>query len=520
MACFQGLTASKQVFLSAHGYAIFASDSFANLYSQTPDLKPIVYDIVATASSGVTGFITASGDTITLQDSSGVEMDWITWDTTLSKGTLLYRLSNPENPDLLLDTDTPADFTHSTEIIIPTSGVYIFEPIVDLCDMDGIQEVLPEGYGYDEAGNCEPLSQDQCSNIDAVQLILPESFQRTDEGECYEDICDNIAGLQRDMPTGYALSQAGLCQKVEDRQLRINEVLANVDGIDEGHEFIELFNPFPEPIDLTGYRFLIGKSLEHELILGETGPNVIPANGYVTYSDVDLGVSLLNTINSIRLVTPAGTISDELYYANPPEDSSWALIDGAWQYTDRPTAGETNIASSFGEEEVLGTQSGLAPCPSGKYRHPLTNRCRTIDTDGSLLASCDTDEYRSPDTNRCRKITSLTSVVLAPCAVGSVRNPSTNRCRKQSAATASLQPCQEGYERNPETNRCRKILSTVAAPSPLTQTASAAGVTATLPLHTAVVSTAALGVVGYGLYEWRSELGRVFRRLGTLRIKK
>ena len=72
--------------------------------------------------------------------------------------------------------------------------------------------------------------------------------------------------------------------------------------------------------------------------------------------------------------------------------------------------------------------------------------------------TCPAGKVINLDTGNCVNETRLTTTLPA-CPEGKYRNPLTNRCRAYAtAASATLKPCAEGYERNPATNRCRKIV--------------------------------------------------------------
>jgi hypothetical protein len=162
-----------------------------------------------------------------------------------------------------------------------------------------------------------------------------------------------------------------------------------------------------------------------------------------------------------------------------------------------------------------GGEVAPVPCPEGKYRNPLTNRCRNIEADASVLSSCADDEYRSPDTNRCRK-TVLAAATITPCQEGYERNPDTNRCRKIANESTAPKPCDPGQERNPDTGRCRKITATSNAANVIDQPKKQ-GLFNTNSLILGIVGVAA---VSYGVYEWRSEIGSMFGRLAARFTKK
>lgn len=531
--CFTPPDAQTKIFLSAHSYATIVTTGYIVLGGMSPDGR--------FSGSGMA----ASGGHIRLLDAEGIAHDVLGWGTSVfAEGYLVLGNPAPVAPTatqsltrktfvapLLQDTDNNrVDF----EIKVPgmrAGGVYEVHIPVDVCgDLPGVQETMPDGLGYDEAGNCELLSADLCTNLSAIQTTVPSGLVRDEtDGGCYADACPNLEHLQRTMPAGYGIKN-DTCYALEHRPILLSELLANVAGTDAGHEFIELYNPHEVPIALEGYHLEMGNEYSTRIVLAS---GVIPAYGYVAYYDDDLGFSLLNTENSIRLTAPAGNIVSQTDYSSPKEDESWALIDGVWQYTDAPTPGSRNLGVEASGGMTEGVATSRIPCPSGRYRHPITNRCRNIESDAKMLVACDADEYRNPETNRCRKITNLTAA-FTPCQVGYERNPETNRCRSAARAT-SLTPCKAGYERNPATNRCRKAGTTVTALKPCQSgyernpatnrcrkanlAANAAATPAaithaqeTAPLRTALVVTVGVGAVGYALYEWRSELSRFVRR--------
>jgi hypothetical protein len=211
--------------------------------------------------------------------------------------------------------------------------------------------------------------------------------------------------------------------------------------------------------------------------------------------------TLVNTSSRVILSAADGsTLSDTGIYNTPLDGESWAWIDNAWQYTNQPSPGAANLISLVEEVQIDATDSGLSACPAGKYRNPLTNRCRNITTDSAVLASCDTDQYRNPETGRCRKIENTS---LTPCKEGQYRSEETNRCRSiQTASTAK--PCKDNQYRSEETNRCRNLpASSVPEAAFAVQPIKDTGL--------AFIGWWALGGVallagGYAIWEWRREL--------------
>lgn len=413
-------------------------------------------DTIYTVTHQTSGSIVASGDTITLLDAANQDVDVVSWAGGLVTGATWIRKETSLGARILVDTGNLSDFVASTdpELAFPPNASYDVEPAVDVCpNLDNVQgEVLP---GY-----------------------------RIEEGMCVLDL----------LP------------------LRLTELLPNVGGADTGKEFIEIYNPTDRVADLELYRLRI----ETDSVKTHSFPadgSVNPGE-YAIFYDVQMKFTLPNTTSKVSLVgkdnTPVSTADP---YTQPADDEAWALIDGRWQYTNQPTPGAPNSLSIEDEEGISATSP--TPCPEGKYRNPLTGRCRNIESDASVLATCEPDQYRNPETGRCRKL--ATPSASAPCKENQYRSEETNRCRNIVAASAALASCKEGQERNPETNRCRNVVSSMPAAGfavePIKQGAEAFIGWWSL----GIVGTAALG---YGVWEWRHEILVYIRKIGTaIKIK-
>lgn len=522
LTCFVVSPEMDQVRIPARSASLMASPSF---------IVPADTAITSVYTNTSTNMSSTRGH-VTLFDSTGAIVDRLAWDNGASTppkypethaavapsgGSMLTRFA--ENGQYIDTDNNSVDFVVAPSAPLSAAALIDYKepvPVVDLCPtLAGIQEALPAGYDYDEAGNCELLSLDQCQNLAHIQLAVSDTMTRTDDGNCYDnalDMCKNIDGFQLTLPYEYRQLGESCKRIVPAHDIRISEVLANSTGVDTGHEFIELYNNDLVPVDLSDYVLHIGKTAEKQVGLPEV---VLQPGQFISFSDSDLDYTLLNTTSRIDLRYYDETFVDEIIpYQDPADDIAWALIDDVWQFTNQPTPGIMNASS----REVLGSENGqsddsLAACPAGKYRNPLTNRCRSIEADATVLATCDVDEYRNPETNRCRNI-ALVSTSLTPCQDGYERNPDTNRCRKITSEP-ELVPCQEGYERNPDTNRCRKLVESAAqqAVVEVEQSAQNMGTYA-------VAAVAATGIVGYGVYEWRSELAKFGRRFARLIVRK
>ncbi len=497
-----------KIYIKARDYLTIASSTYVTNHNYQPDTS-------YAATNQSSGSIVTSSDTISLIAASGQEIDSLTWTSGLSAGSAWQRSETAPGSGILVDTNSLSDFAANAHPTIPANASYDVETIIDMCpNVDGAQGSVPSGQVIDQSGNCvTPPPVDVCPNIEGIQQDVPVGYLVDDSHECQRDVCDTIPGLQiampithelidgqcveRDVcpnmtgvqltvPSGYKLDDSGCV--LDLLPLQLTEILPNATGSDTGNEFVEIYNPTDRVADLGLYVLHVGMDNEKSYQF-PTGSHIGPGE-YVVFRDTQMKFNLVNTAGRVALAGNDGVmVSQADAYANPGDDESWALINGTWQYTDQPTPGGANVASIYADEEVT-PLSSPTPCPEGKYRNPLTGRCRNIESDASVLVSCDEGHYRNPETGRCRNI---------------------------STASTELSPCKEGQERSLETNRCRNVTSSMPAAGfavePVKQDAKA------------FIGWWALGIVtlfalGYGAWEWRHEILAHTRKIGaSIKIK-
>jgi Lamin Tail Domain len=534
LTCFTPENEYLHLYVPAHGYVFAVSTVLAGA---TPTLGSDIRFSATLAGSGH----------VRLVNSTSAEVDRIGWGTAAlpeglavaspASGRVLARQS--AGASLLQDSDNNnLDFIQSAP-----KTAYIYGQLYeqqDVCyNIGGIQLSAPDGYSVDTANNCIPPPVDVCTNIDGLQVSVPVGYALDDAGLCQVDVCTNIvglqlaiaddkvfdsagdcvdfdaciniAGIQPTVPDSYILDGTGRCMLVL-LPLYITEVLPNAVGSDEGHEYVEIYNPHDTTIDLALYRLIVG--VDSPKLYAFPVGSMVEAHSYTVFSDDDMPFTLVNSISQVGMQTEDGAIIDQTpMYDSPAEGMAWSLIDASWQFTDTPTPGADNIATVVVyDPDVEEAVVGLKPCAPSQYRSPETNRCRLLVSIGSSLAACKDGQYRSEATNRCRSIASDADT-LTPCSDTQYRNVETNRCRTLASVDGSLVACKVGQERNPDTNRCRNVMSSTipAAAFAVEPVADTAG---------AFVGWWALGgiglvAVGYGVWEWRVEITKAIRRAGS-----
>ncbi len=105
-------------------------------------------------------------------------------------------------------------------------------------------------------------------------------------------------------------------------------------------EFIELYNPNSFDVDLSGW--LLKDASDNTYIIKA---KTILASGYISIMSDESHLSLNNSGDAIRLISPSSQLIDETAdYGESIEGLSWALVDDTWNWTVAPTPNTTNSA--------------------------------------------------------------------------------------------------------------------------------------------------------------------------------
>lgn len=125
--------------------------------------------------------------------------------------------------------------------------------------------------------------------------------------------------------------------------IQIDELLPNpaAPATDTNDEFVELYNPNNQDVDLNGYTVQTGLTYSYSYTIQD---KTIPANGYLVLTSGGTNLALSNAGGQARLLDNNGlTISTTTAYGEAPEGEAWALINDTWQWTTTPTPLAANI---------------------------------------------------------------------------------------------------------------------------------------------------------------------------------
>lgn len=114
---------------------------------------------------------------------------------------------------------------------------------------------------------------------------------------------------------------------------------------DETDEYIELFNPNPEPFNLKGYIIQVGTTSLHDFTF--TDDLLVPAEAYLALYSRDTGLALTNSGGQARLHDPSEMkLSETLPYTAASEGTAWTLENETWQWSTTATPGLANILTA------------------------------------------------------------------------------------------------------------------------------------------------------------------------------
>lgn len=449
LLCLTPQDTSDHIFLPSHRAATFVSKQHVTNWPNT------LYDGLFSSTLATTG------GQVRLLDAFSNEVDKVGWGGAVS----------PEQQAAAV----PSPTTLLSRILVDGTYIDSDNNATDFQLVSNINLQLSQGSLYDK--------QDLCPNIDDIQLEVPSDLVVDEKGDCVlpvDDACPNMLGVQPIVPAGYALRSDELCW-LSAAPLQITELLPNPSGSDTGKEFIELYNPNDEAVDLSDYVLKVGIAAK---AIKFTHGEVIPGNGYLAIDSATYSYSLLNSADFVALATIDGQLVDQIIpYSDPNDGAAWALFDGEWRYTTTPTPGAANILS-FDSVEPGGLVTGvaLASCAANQYRNPATGRCKLLPKQGSTLVPCKTNQVRSTETGRCRIIAAPAKATA--CPAGQTRNETTHRCRK----TVSSAPPKAGY-------------AVVGASTP----------SAYSYLVWTIVGIS-LVAAGYAVWEWHDEIAKLWRK--------
>lgn len=192
--------------------------------------------------------------------------------------------------------------------------------------------------------------------------------------------------------------------------VQITELLPNPapPQTDQNNEYIEIYNPTGQTVDISGYKLYSGLNLSYSHTIKD---GRIESGGYLVLTSSQTSLSLANSGGMAQLVAPDGqVISQTDQYSDAQEGQAWSLIDGGWQWTAIPSPMAKNQFSpansslkktktaSSGSKNGQISSTDLVANTKDKQKPPLhRNLLAAI---GILTVGYAAYEYRSDLANR------------------------------------------------------------------------------------------------------------------------
>jgi len=178
-------------------------------------------------------------------------------------------------------------------------------------------------------------------------------------------------------------------------QVMITELLPNpaAPQTDEENEFVELYNPGIDALDLDGYKVQTGSNYSYSFTITN---QTIAADGYLVLSSGNTGLTLANSAGQARLLDSNGTtVSETDAYQNAADGLAWALSDGKWQWTSTPTPGSANaITIGTPLSSSKKTASKKTTTKAAKTTKPKVKAAKTTKT--KTTATVDESDNTTP----------------------------------------------------------------------------------------------------------------------------
>lgn len=188
----------------------------------------------------------------------------------------------------------------------------------------------------------ESTNQDTGGSVDAsVQSTETTAQSSTGNSPDASDPAQQPAGESDVLETA---EQASVEQQPEVQAyplVRLSELFIDPPSPqkDAADEYIEIFNPLPLSVNLSGYQLHTGATFSRHYVIGDT---TIQPGEYLSFYARDTGLALSNNGGAARIVLPNGEAADSVEYKAAKVNTAWALINGEWQWTAVITPNEAN----------------------------------------------------------------------------------------------------------------------------------------------------------------------------------
>lgn len=165
--------------------------------------------------------------------------------------------------------------------------------------------------------------------------------------------------------------------------VEISEVLPDPASplTDSADEFIELYNPHGESVDLSGYVLKTGTNWNYKYVLPDV---TLAPHEYLVLSASQTHLTLSNSGSGVRLFDPTGKLIYETpTYGKAKSGQSWVRdAQGVWVWTTKPTPDSQNIVEIVAAAKATSTAKKPAAGKAPSTKKPATPKTKTTAVKG------------------------------------------------------------------------------------------------------------------------------------------
>ncbi len=144
---------------------------------------------------------------------------------------------------------------------------------------------------------------------------------------------------------------------------------------DASDEYIELYNPNDQDVNLAGYTLRTGSNFHDYYILPV---QTLAAGQYAVFYSSTTHLGLTNAGGAAQLLDPAGVlVSQTQTYGQAKSDTVWGLFDGVWKWSTELTPASFNVLAEPEAANVSAAEAKAAITKAAAVKKPATTTPKT-----------------------------------------------------------------------------------------------------------------------------------------------